>query len=117
MDFLWHVSQIKSFLITERRAYCTATNEYLKELSMSTSNNLTYTDFATHSYAGNVVAAARQLVAALFAVKPRPAVAADEVVSTRQKATSAALLNSMANDWERHSPNLSAELRFLASRG
>jgi len=84
---------------------------------MSASNNLTYTDFATPGYASNVAAAARQLVAALFAVKPRPAVVADDVVSPRQKASSAAWLNSMANDCERHSPSLSAELRFLASRG
>ena len=84
---------------------------------MSASNNLTYNDFATPSYASNVAAAARQLVAALFAVKPRPAVAADEVVSQRQQESSADWLNSLANDCERHSPNLSAELRYMASRG
>lgn len=85
---------------------------------MSASNNLTYNDFATPSYASNVAAAARQLVAALFAVKPRPAVVvADEVVSQRQMEASASWLNSLANDCERHSPNLSAELRYMASRG
>ena len=84
---------------------------------MSATNNLTYNDFATPSYASNVAAAARQLVAALFAVKPRPAVVADEVVSQRQMEASASWLNRLANDCERHSPNLSAELRYMASRG
>ncbi|GJJ02677.1 hypothetical protein RugamoR64_32150 [Duganella rhizosphaerae] len=85
---------------------------------MSASNNLTYNDFATPSYASNVANAARQLVAALFAVKPRPAVVvADEVVSQRQIEASSSWLNRLANDCERHSPNLSAELRYMASRG
>jgi hypothetical protein len=30
MVFLWLVSQIKSLLITEIRAYCNATNEHLR---------------------------------------------------------------------------------------
>ncbi|WP_332855026.1 hypothetical protein [Duganella sp. S19_KUP01_CR8] len=84
---------------------------------MSAANNLIYIDLTTTRYASNVVAAARQLIAALFAVKPRPAVVADEDVSQRQMEASASWLNRLANDCERHSPNLSAELRYMASRG
>ena len=84
---------------------------------MSATNNLTYNDFATPSYASNVAAAVRQLVAALFAVQPQTAVAAEPVVSQRNKEETIWWLNRLANDCERHSPNLSAELRFFASRG
>ncbi|MBV6321721.1 hypothetical protein [Duganella violaceipulchra] len=84
---------------------------------MSATNNLIYIDLTTTRYASNVAAAARQLIAALFAVKPRPAVAAEEVVSQRQMEASASWMNRLANDCERHSPNLSAELRYMASRG
>ncbi|MQA22905.1 hypothetical protein [Rugamonas rivuli] len=84
---------------------------------MSATNNLIYIDLTSTRYASNVAAAARQLIAALFAVKPRPAVVAEEVVTPRQQESAASWLNSMANDCERHSPNLSAELRYMASRG
>jgi len=84
---------------------------------MSATNNLSYNDFATPSYASNVAAAARQLVAALFAVKPQTAATAEPVVSQRNKEDSSWWLNRLANDCEMHSPSLSAELRFFASRG
>lgn len=87
---------------------------------MSATNNLSYNDYATPGYASNVAAAARQLIAALFAVKPQTAAADDEVHAPLQrnnKEETIWWLNSMANDAERHSPNLSAELRFMASRG
>jgi hypothetical protein len=83
---------------------------------MSTTN-LTYNDFENNGYLSNVATAARQLIAALFAVKASPAVVADEVAELRSKEASIYWLNSLANDCERHSPNLSAELRFMASRG
>jgi hypothetical protein len=88
------------------------------ELQMSATNNLSYNDFdTTPSYASNVAAAVRQLVAALFAVKPQTAAAAEPVVSQRNKQETIWWLTRMANDCERHSPSLSAELRFFASRG
>jgi LPS sulfotransferase NodH len=86
------------------------------ELPMSATNNLTYNDFATPGYASNVAAAVRQLVAALLAVKPQAA-AAEPVVSQRSKEETSWWLNRLAKDCEMHSPSLSAELRFFASRG
>jgi hypothetical protein len=86
------------------------------ELQMSASNNLSYNDFATPSYASNVAAAVRQLVAALFAVKPHTAAAAEPVVSQRNKEETIWWLTRMANDCETHSPNLSAELRYFVAR-
>lgn len=88
---------------------------------MSAANsNLTY-DYAATSYASNVAAAARGLLAALFAVKPRPAAlaldVADADISQRSKQASSSWLNSLAQECELYSPNLSAELRFMASRG
>lgn len=84
---------------------------------MSATNNLSYNDFATPGYASNVAAAVRQLVAAVFAVKPgNTAAAAEPVVSQRSKQETIWWLNRMANDCERHSPSLSAELRFFAAR-
>jgi hypothetical protein len=87
------------------------------ELLMSATNNLTYNDFATPGYASNVAAAVRQLAAALFAVKPQTAAVAEPVVSQRNKEETIWWLNRMAKDCELHSPSLSAELRFFASRG
>lgn len=84
---------------------------------MSATNNMSYNDFATPSYASNVAAAVRQLVAAVFAVKPSAVTAAEPVASQRNKDETIWWLNSLANDCERHSPSLSAELRFFASRG
>ncbi len=80
---------------------------------MSTSK-LTYTEFATAGYLSNVAAAARQLLAALLAVKPRAAAPAVTVI---EQPVSRSWLHALAEDCERHSPNLSAELRFMASRG
>lgn len=83
----------------------------------ATNNTLSYQDYDQTSYTSNVAAAARGLLKALFAVQPRPAAAADAVVSQRSKESTRSLLARMADDYERHSPNLSAELRFMASRG
>ncbi|TFW26602.1 hypothetical protein [Duganella callida] len=69
----------------------------------------TFTTTATEGYFSNVAAAARQLFNALFAVQP--------VVSQRNKEETIWWLNRLANDCELHSPNLSAELRYFASRG
>lgn len=69
----------------------------------------TYTTINNNGYFVNVVGAVRQLIAAVFAVKPN--------MSQRNKEEAVYELNSLANDCERHSPSLSAELRFLASRG
>ena len=69
----------------------------------------TYNTFADTGYFANIANAARQLVAALFAVKP--------VVSQRNKEDSLWWLNRLAADSELHSPNLAAELRYIASRG
>jgi hypothetical protein len=77
------------------------------ELPMSAT---TFTQSADTGYFTNVANAVRQLFAAVFAVE-QPA------VSQRNKEETIWWLNSLANDCERHSPNLSAELRFFASRG
>ena len=69
----------------------------------------TYNTFAETGYFANIATAARQLFAAVFAVQP--------VVSQRNKEESIWWLNRLAKDSELHSPNLAAELRFLASRG
>ena len=74
-------------------------------------------NYGTTSYTGNVVAAAGNLLKALFAVRPQAAVAAEPVAAQRNKASNYSWLNELAADCERHSPNLSAELRFMASRG
>lgn len=69
----------------------------------------TYNTFAETGYFANIATAARQLFAAVFAVQP--------AVSQRNKEESIWWLNRLAQDSELHSPNLAAELRFLASRG
>lgn len=80
---------------------------------MSTAHtHLSYNDHAAGGYASNVAQAARGLLAALFAVKPR-AVQAVEA----QRHSEATYLSRMADDYEHIAPNLSAELRFMASRG
>jgi hypothetical protein len=76
------------------------------ELQMSAT---TYNTFAETGYFANIATAARQLFAAVFAVQP--------AVSQRNKEESIWWLNRLAQDSELHSPNLAAELRFLASRG
>ncbi|NYE63293.1 hypothetical protein FHW58_004521 [Duganella sp. 1224] len=68
----------------------------------------TYTTTAGTGYFANVVNAVRQLFAAVFAVQPG--------MSQRNKEETIWWLTRMANDCERHSPGLSAELRFFASR-
>ncbi len=80
-------------------------------------HSLSYHDYDNTSYTSNVAAAARGLLQALFAVQPRAAAADGAVVSRRNKQDSRTLLLRSADDYERHSPNLSAELRFMASRG
>jgi hypothetical protein len=80
---------------------------------MSATTDLSYHEYETTSYVANVATAARGLLKALFAVQPRQEV----VVSERSKARSLALMQRLAADYERHSPALSAELRFMASRG
>lgn len=69
----------------------------------------TYNTYAETGYFANIATAARQLFAAVFAVQP--------VVSQRSKEDTALWLNQLAKDSELHSPNLAAELRYIASRG
>lgn len=69
---------------------------------------LTYNTAVNTGYLANVANAARQLIAAVFAVQP--------AVSQRNKEDTIWWLNSMANDCEMHSPSLAAELRHFASR-
>jgi hypothetical protein len=76
------------------------------ELLMSAT---TYTHTNDNGYFANVATAVRQLFAAVFAVQPG--------MSQRSKEDAVSWLNHLANDCERHSPSLSAELRFFASRG
>lgn len=78
----------------------------LTELTMST---LTYDTPVSTGYFTNIAKAAWQLVAAVFAIEP--------TVSQRSNDESLVWLNRLANDCELHSPGLSAELRFMASRG
>jgi hypothetical protein len=77
---------------------------------------MTSTTFNTQTnanYAGNVANAVRQLFAALFAKKP--AVAGQEATAERADET-IWWLSSTAKDVEAHSPNLAAELRYIAAR-
>jgi hypothetical protein len=76
------------------------------ELLMSAT---TYNTADDTGYFTNVANAVRQLIAAVFAVKP--------AMSQRNKEETIWWLNRLAKDSELHSPNLAAELRFLASRG
>jgi hypothetical protein len=75
------------------------------ELLMSAT---TYTTTNDTGYFANVATAVCQLFAAVFAVQPG--------MSQRNKEDTVSWLNHLANDCERHSPGLSAELRFFASR-
>lgn len=85
---------------------------------MSTAHsNLTYHDDTGTGYAGNVASAARALLAALFAVRPEAAAQAAEAEARRASAATSTYLARMADDYEHIAPNLSAELRFMASRG
>ena len=75
-------------------------------------NSTTFNTHTNANYAGNVVYAARQLFAALFARKPA---AVAEATSERADET-IWWLSSTAKDVEAHSPNLAAELRYIAAR-
>ncbi|MDC8759204.1 hypothetical protein [Janthinobacterium fluminis] len=80
-------------------------------------------------YLSKVGAAARALLAALLAVKPYQELAVKEAGATslsarvkakfspRERARDIAALYAEANRYESTMPNLSAELRFMASRG
>jgi hypothetical protein len=74
---------------------------------------LTYDSCAESSYFANIGCAARNLLAALLAREPKPA--AD--VSQRSKLKDMQSLFQMADQYQAFSPNLAAELRFMASRG
>jgi hypothetical protein len=73
------------------------------------------------SYFVDVSNAARAFAAALFAARERQFVAqevtAKPAVSPRAKEKSRLKLFSLAREYEEVAPSLSAELRFLASRG
>ena len=66
---------------------------------------------AASTYAQNVGYAFRSFVAALFAVKPQPA------LSQRATLRDQLAVFKLARQYEKLSPNLAAELRFIASRG
>lgn len=66
---------------------------------------------ATSGYAANVGRAFRSLLAALLAVKPQASVKA------RASVRNQLAVFRMARQYEGLSPNLAAELRFIASRG
>nr|WP_314629410.1 hypothetical protein [uncultured Noviherbaspirillum sp.] len=68
-------------------------------------------DEAATSYAQNVGYAFRSLLAALLAVKAQPP------VSQRVKLRDQLAVFRLAREYETLSPNLAAELRFIASRG
>ncbi|MET0963328.1 MAG: hypothetical protein ABWY05_11035 [Noviherbaspirillum sp.] len=78
-------------------------------------STITFPHAAAHgdstSYAENVGRAFRSLLAALLAVKPQ------ESVSPRAKLRSQLAVFRLAKQYESLSPNLAAELRFIASRG
>lgn len=63
------------------------------------------------TYAQNVGYAFRSLLAALLAVKPA------QPVSQRAALRDQLAVFKLARDYEALSPNLAAELRFIASRG
>ncbi|MFS0753236.1 hypothetical protein ABC383_00865 [Noviherbaspirillum sp. 1P10PC] len=63
------------------------------------------------SYGANVGRAFRSLLAALLAVKP------SEQAAPAAKLRDQLALFRMARDYEALSPNLAAELRFIAARG
>lgn len=74
---------------------------------------MTSTTYNTHTnanYAGNVANAVRQLFAALFAKKPA------DVAEAQRADETIWWLSSTAKDVEAHSPNLAAELRYIAAR-
>ena len=66
---------------------------------------------AASSYSQNVGYAFRSLLAALLAVKPQP------LTSQRSTLRNQRAVFRLAREYEALSPNLAAELRFIASRG
>lgn len=79
----------------------------------------TYSNNHADGYFQNLGRAARAFIGALVAAKPvaPAAIATQEPRNTRPSRRDIALLNSEAARHEKLMPNLSAELRFLASRG
>ncbi|MES2259838.1 MAG: hypothetical protein V4724_15050 [Pseudomonadota bacterium] len=90
---------------------------------MSTATNLTFHTNTERSYVSNVFGAARALLAALLAVKPRhPAVIAaaaakKAAAAERSKMRDIKDLYELANSCATVSPSMAGELRHLASRG
>jgi hypothetical protein len=74
---------------------------------------LTYDSCAESSYFANIGCAARNLLAALLARKPKQTAE----VSQRSKLKDTQTLFQMADQYQAFSPNLASELRFMASRG
>ena len=66
---------------------------------------------ADSSYAENVGIAFRSLLAALLAIKPQ------QPASPRAKVQNQLAVFRLAKQYESLSPNLAAELRYIASRG
>lgn len=66
---------------------------------------------AASTYAQNVSHAFRSLLAALFAVKPA------QPVTQQARLRDQLAVFRLAREYEALSPNLAAELRFIASRG
>jgi hypothetical protein len=66
---------------------------------------------ASSSYAKNLGHAFRSLLAALLAVKP------EQAASPRARMRDQLAVFRLAKQYEDFSPNLAAELRFIASRG
>ena len=66
---------------------------------------------AASTYAQNVGQAFRSLLAALLAVKPQAPLSPRAVIRDRLA------VFQLARQYEKLSPNLAAELRFIASRG
>lgn len=79
-------------------------------MSTITFNSAAHAD--THSsYAGNVGRAFRSLLAALLAIKPA------QPATPRAQLRNRMAVFSLAKQYETLSPNLAAELRYIASRG
>lgn len=75
-------------------------------------HHLNFQRSANQGYAGKLIGAARTLLDSLFAADLGPAEAA-----ALHRLESSQHLNRMAANCEHVAPNLSAELRYIASRG
>lgn len=104
----YHNSKVYLFLKAAQTA--TQQTNIQEQIMSATSNHLAFNEYPRTSYIGNVAVAARQLLAALLAVKP------GATVSVREQYAAKSWLRSLAADSERHSPNLATELRFMAAR-